>query len=251
PDDLVAGREMGLALARCGHADVAAQHLERVTRMRPGDGAAWYALGVAYMMSQRPADAQGALRRALATQRDAAEVHRRLRPGTVIGAQGRNDEAGLQLRRAIALYPKDPTAWLNLGNMDRRSGQPDSALADYRQAVAADSTFGMAYQAQAQLLVERGRRDQALAVYRDWLRHRPDDHLARLPAVGLLADMGRRDMATELAREGVRHSPRNGENHLILGMALHDEGRPRAGLAEFELSYALFRGKPADRERVR
>src|SRR5262249_41379353 len=88
-------------------------------------------------------------------------------------------------------------------------------------------------------------------VYRDWLRHRPDDHLARLAAVRLLADMGRRDMATELAREGVRHSPRNGENHLILGMALHDEGRPRAGLAEFELSYALFRGKPADRGRVR
>jgi tetratricopeptide (TPR) repeat protein len=247
--NLIAARELGMALASAGHHDRAVPQLESITRLRVGDPVAWYELGFAYMGAERPDDAVRALRRSIQLDPGRAVARRDL--GTVLLAQGKDDEGMRELRRALALDPKDAGVWVNLGNAHRRASRPDSALACYRQAAALDPDLALVHQAQASLLADRGRQAEAVEVYRTWLARRPEDVQARMAAVRLLADMGRRDQATELAREGVRRFPRSGDNRMLLGMTLHDEGRARAALDEFKRAYELFRAQPAGRERVR
>src|SRR4029079_6752147 len=76
PDHRDAARELGIALNRAGDTPRAIQQLELVTRRDSKDGLAWHALGAAYLKAERTADAERALRRAIALPPTNAEEHR-------------------------------------------------------------------------------------------------------------------------------------------------------------------------------
>jgi tetratricopeptide (TPR) repeat protein len=249
PENDEAIRQLGLCLARLGDADRAIQHLERLARRQPKEGANWHALGFAYLAARRPRDAESALRRALRLPPTTVEELRDL--GAVLGALGRDAEARAQYRRALKLDPRDPPTWVNLGNLERRAGRPDSALACYRRAEAGDSSFALALQGQAQLLNEMKCDGEAVDAYRRWLLRRPDHHGARLEAVRLLDAIGREDEALALAREGTHQVVDAGQPHVILGMVLRGRGDTRGALAQLRRAEILFRGNADEQERVR
>jgi tetratricopeptide (TPR) repeat protein len=239
---------LGLALARTGESGRAVTLLESLTRRRPNDGDCWQALGFAYMAGSRPRDAEIALRRAVVLPPPRADKHRDL--GAVLAAREKEPEAREQYRKALALDPKSATTWVNLANLDRRSGRLEQALKNYREAERRDSTLALAFQGQIQTLLGLGRPAEVPAVYRRWLEVQPADHAARLEAVRFLDSVGRKDIALELARDGVRRNERSGDAHLMLGMALASSGATRAALAELRKAEALARGQ-AEKERAR
>lgn len=233
-----AARELGLALARLGKSDQAVTQLEKLVRRRPNDGDAWQALGFAYLSANRQRAAEIALRRAIVLPPERADKHRDL--AVVLAARGNVKEARVEYQRAIALSPRDPTPWINLGNLERRANDPEKALENYREAEKRDSTFGLAFQGEIEALTDLRRDAEAGEVYRRWLRARPDDNGARLAAIRFFDRMGRKDVALEIARDGVRLKPHSAEAHLMLGMALEGAGQTRTSLDEMRRAEALF-----------
>jgi tetratricopeptide (TPR) repeat protein len=243
-------RELAVVLTRLGETGRAIQHLERLAKRRPRDGAVWHALGYAYLAAERPRNAETALRRALSLAPASFEAHRDL--AAALSAQGRDTESRAELERALALMGRDPTSWFNLGNLERRAGRPDSALALYRRAESFDSSFVAALQSQIRILRDAGRDGEAAGVYRRWLRHHPTHHGTRLEAVRLLEAMDRPDEALELARDGVRAQNDSPQPRILLALVLKSRGELRRAMAELRAAEALLRGRPgAELDRVR
>ena len=140
--------------------------------------------------------------------------------------------------------------WLNLGNLERRAGRVDSALAAYRQATRADSSFGIGYLAEIQVLRERGKDDAAVETYRRWLRAMPLEHGARLSAVELLQTLHRPDEALVLAQEGLRVAPEAGAPHVVYGMALAGRGRMREALQQLRTGQSYFESDPGEQAHI-
>jgi tetratricopeptide (TPR) repeat protein len=92
---------------------------------------------------------------------------------------GRQTEARAEYRRALRLDSTDASTWLNLGNLERRAGAADSALACYRRAEACDSSLALALQGQIGILREKKRDAEAADAYLRWLAQHPD-HTARV-----------------------------------------------------------------------
>lgn len=250
PENEDAIRELGVVLTRLGETGRAIQHLELLSQRRPRDGAVWHALGYAYLAAERPRNAETALRRALSLKPTTFEEHRDL--AAALSAQGRDAESRAELGRALAMMGQDPTSWFNLGNLERRAGRSDSALALYARAESFDSSFVAALQAQIQILRAAGRDTEAAGVYRRWLRHHPAHHGTRLEAVQLLESLGRPDEALELAREGVRAQSDAPQPRILLALVLKSRGDLRRAMAELRAVEALLARKPgAELDRVR
>jgi len=95
--------------------------------MRPSGG-----LGLALIQLNRPADAEGPLRRAIA---DAPSEHSPLNNlGIALNQQGRFAEALPYLRRALVLDPRNVTIRSNLGGALAGLGRTDEAIAQFRRA---------------------------------------------------------------------------------------------------------------------
>jgi tetratricopeptide (TPR) repeat protein len=250
PENEEAIRELGVVLARVGETGRAIQHLERLSKRRPRDGAVWHALGFAYLAAERPRNAESALRRALSLAPATFEEHRDL--AAALAAQGRDAESRAELGRALAMMGRDPTSWFNLGNLERRAGRADSALVLYARAESFDSSFVGALQAQIQLLRAAGRDAEAAGVYRRWLRHHPTHHGARFEAVQLLESLRRPEEALELARDGVRAQADAPQPRILLALMLKSRGELRRAMAELRAAEALLARKPgAELDRVR
>jgi tetratricopeptide (TPR) repeat protein len=142
------------------------------------------------------------------------------------------------------MAPNDPSTWYNLGNLERRAGVPDSAIAHYRRAQRGDSLFRPAWQMEVQTLVENRRQPEAAETYRRWLAELPEDHGARMSAIKLETDLDRPEAAMEIARQGVEDNPGDAHAVEILGTTLAAQGRWREGLKSMREAERLYQGDP-------
>ena len=228
PANRDATRSLGLTLVRLGETERGIQHLELLVRSNTRDGASWRALGYAYTHVKRWADAEKALRTAIALPPEDAEEYRDL--GVLLANRGREAEARTLYAKAARLDPHDASVFVNLGNLEMRAGRPEQALVQYREAEVRDSSYAMAYRAEVGALQALGRDDAIGDTYRRWLRRAPDDEDARLEAVQYFVQKGRRDVALETGRDGVRRNPRSAFARMTLGVAEAGAGDTRAAL---------------------
>jgi len=217
-----ASRELGLALARAGDQEHALERLAKLSRERPDDDETWRALGYAYKQAGYADSAEAAYRKAIALPPPRAEEHRDF--AVLLSGIGRDDDARREFDRATKMNPRDPIAWYNLGNLERRRARLREALDAYRRAEAADSTFAVAVQGQITVLQTMGRDYEAAQVYARWLETNPNDHNARDHAIQLLIRSGRPDLAVETAREGVRRNRKSLEARVLLARTLAETG---------------------------
>jgi tetratricopeptide (TPR) repeat protein len=238
PGHRLASRWLGLELAQLGDTASAVALLRTLVQRHPDDEPSWQALGFALATAGRPEEGERALRRALTLDPADGDAWRDL--GTVRAAQ--HDTAGARqaYAHAVKLMPHDAGIYVNMGNLERRASNLEAALADYREAVARDSSQALAWRGQVSVLIDMGRAAEAGQVYRRWLAHDPTDAPLRVQAMDYFTGAGRRDIALELGREGVRIAPKSAEAHLALGMALHESGNARASLAELRRAESLF-----------
>jgi tetratricopeptide (TPR) repeat protein len=145
----LAGFDLARALAATGDRAGALQVLETVHPQNDRDAGSWFALGELAMQLQAPAIAESLLRRAVATAPQAAKPRAEL--GLSLAALGRAGEAVVELERAVALDPSDPTTHLNLAVASAQAGRMDDARRHAREALRLKPDYDRAQQLLAAL----------------------------------------------------------------------------------------------------
>jgi len=74
-----------------------------------------------------------------------AKARKEYEKGSELLEKGNLADAEKSLRKAIDLYPKFAEAWLRLGDLEQRRKNIEGALADYQEAINADSNFPLPY----------------------------------------------------------------------------------------------------------
>jgi predicted O-linked N-acetylglucosamine transferase (SPINDLY family) len=142
---------IALASHRAGQCDHAAEICRRIVAAEPEQAEAWHLLGVVALERGELAEAEAALRRAIASDWPTDALHR---------AEFHN----------------------SLGILLKRQGRLGAAVDAYRQAIALHPDYAEAHYNQALSLLAQGRLDDALAAY---------DRACQLQPHGLLAHSNR------------------------------------------------------------
>jgi protein O-mannosyl-transferase len=209
--------------------DSAIVHLRRAVEIYPGYGQAWLLLGNAYAQDGATrVSAIEAYRRAIEAWPGLALAYINL--GLVYRQLGDFAVAAQTSRALLAQDPRSAEGWVQLGLTYEQWGKPDSALAAYESAVAADtsSTVALARLGTAQ---GRFRGDLETAVR----------HLERAVRKGnqedwvfdnlgvALGSLGRYPEAIAALQEGLRHHPgsRKLEMSLLTTYRLAGDARAR------------------------
>jgi tetratricopeptide (TPR) repeat protein len=77
--------------------------------------------------------------------------------------RGELDAALTHLNAALAIYPRNPTAWHNLGTLHLRAGRPAPAAEAYGEAIRLFPTYADAYAGRGMALAQTGDAMGALA----------------------------------------------------------------------------------------
>ena len=74
-----------------------------------------------------------------------AKARKEYEKGSELLEKGNLAEAEKSLRKAIDQYPKFAESWLRLGDLEQRRKNLEGAMADYQEAINADSNFALPY----------------------------------------------------------------------------------------------------------
>ena len=224
-----------IALAHASHLlstdpELAGRQAAEVLRVVHGHPVARLLLGAARSAC---GDANGALE---VLQELAFEQPRspavQLEYGIALGRAGRGDDAVAALRRAIALKPELPRAWLALG--DHLSAVGDQAGADAAYAEHLVHSVRDPLLLQAATALQANRIPEAETLLRTHLRNAPTD----APALRMLAEaqarMGRVEEAESLLARCVELVPGFDAARHHYAVVLHRANKPVEALAEID-----------------
>jgi tetratricopeptide (TPR) repeat protein len=147
------------------------------------------------------------------------------------------DSALAEYREAMAYTLDFASSAYNLGNLEANLGNPAKAEKYFRDAIAIDDLFSPAELNLAILLSRQGRNEEAEALLRDILRSYPD-HTDALYSLGLLlVELGRPEEGVEKLARVTEVDPDNPRARYNLGLLLQQLGR--LDEAEVQLRRAL------------
>ncbi len=186
-------------LLRSGQRAQALAIAETLAEQAPHAADAWQLLALCLAEGARHEPAEAAFERALRLLPGNAMVSRNYgvflaRHGKALRAQGRLEAAEPVLRKALGLWPEQPSAWVDLGAVLRLLGRIEEALAAFRRAEG--------------MLHQRGVSQPEL---RDAIN-------------GVLADAGRTTEALAGARQLVVEHPGHAPAHETLSNLLWENG---------------------------
>jgi len=191
----------------------------------------------------RAGDAAGAetrLRAALRASQGFAEAHARL--GTVLGVQGRTQEALAELDRAIALDPTAASSLIEKGSVLASAGRAAEASACFLGALELKPDDPEAHFNLGVALLNEGREAEGAGHLQAVLRSRPDDPAAHAILGDVLLRGGRTSEAVAHYEAALREQPDDARVHFRAGLALLDLDRPREAAAHLEEALRLDPG---------
>jgi serine/threonine-protein kinase len=187
----------------------AASFMKRVQKEHPADFWANLILGNALLRYQKPAEASGFYRAALAS-----------RPGAPVGYCAVGDALRLQkllaeaaeyYQKALQLDPNYARAHSNLGLALQAQGRVDRALDCYQRAVRLDPSYAWAHHNLADALRVKGRLEEAYAHCREALQLEPDNAVINGRLQSVLLQQGRRQEAQLAWRKALDANPADHE----------------------------------------
>lgn len=144
--------------------------------------------------------------------------------GTALLAEGRMDEAMIELRSAVQIAPNSAEVRNGLGFVLIASRQFDEAIESFREALRLKPTHRRARINLGNALADTGRVEEAMREFRTALRFRPKYSEARLNLGNALLSQGRVDEAIEAYRRILRDEPAHASAWGNLGSALLNKG---------------------------
>lgn len=191
-DQPKAHNNLALVLVELGKLDEAADHFRQSLAIEP-KAEIYSDLGFVLARLGQSDDAFANYQKALALDPSCGSAHFNLAVSLV--QAGKLHEAEGHYRQALVTKPT-PEAHNGLGYVLARQDRPDDAVAEFRQAIAANPKFWPAYNNLGEALVKQGRLEDAAAAYRQSLEVRPSP--AVYTALGnVLRQLGRTAEATE------------------------------------------------------
>lgn len=116
-------------------------------------------------------------------------------------------EAEVLIRRALELYPNDPTLYLGLGVVLRKQGGLRGSVEAFERAMVLDPAWAAPWYERGQSFENGGAIADAEADYREALRREPGNSGIMASLAGVCARQGLLDQATALAESALRVSP--------------------------------------------
>jgi protein O-GlcNAc transferase len=203
----------------------------------PADSAVHYQLAVVLREANRLAEAEFALRDALAASPTMAEAHLDL--ANVLLAQRQVADAEAAFRQAIASRPDYADAHFNLGNLLRESGRLGEAAAAYGEATVHNAGFLEAWFNLAITQKSMNRFDDAAASYGRVLALRPQ-YAEALNNVGvILRSQSRWSEAEDVLRKAIAAKPNFALPHYNLGGVHGDNARVKEAAEAYRKCIAL------------
>ena len=221
----------------------AAQQATEILRVVGDHPAALLVLATAHRFCGRNSQALEILQLLVLSQPRAALVHYEL--GLALGRAGRGDEALAALRRALALKPELPQAWLALADHLRGVGDAEGADAAYLAYVRHSARDPRLLQA-AEALADN-RLPDAEALLRDWLKQHPTDVAAIRMLAELAVRVGRTEEALHLLERCLELAPGFREARQHYALVLHRDQQSQSALAQLDILLGDDAGNPGCR----
>lgn len=275
PDGL---RLLGALYLQTGQKALAADFLEKATRLRPQDPETLTNLGIALCGLQRRDAAAARFRQALACKNDYVPALKSL--GILCHEIGQINEAEHLYQKIAKLHPNQPAAHFDYGNALLSLGRTVEAIERYEHALALKPDYldamvnlGMALGLSGQndasrqwleraqelfekilekdpqnsvalnnlgnILRQQGKSEDAATRYREALRLRPDYAEATINLATALRDLRRWDEAIDCCQSALRLKPDSVEARINLGTFLQEKGRHAEAVAAFTEALAL------------
>ena len=187
---------------------------------------------MAHHQSGRFEQAENLYKQAIAADKYNADAEQFL--GLLLLQRGKPEEGIQQIRRAIAINPKVPPYYDNLGAALESTGDAEGALDSFKKASALDAkksperSFGI-----GNALAALGRSEEAEAAYREAISLNPADSAFHFNLGGLLKSQGQLQEASDCYRSAVACRP-------AVDGALNNLGTTLKSLGRFEEARGVF-----------
>jgi predicted TPR repeat methyltransferase len=168
--------------------------------------------------------------------------------GVIAHQVGRHREAAELLKRAVALSPKAPSYWNNLGLALLKSGEPDGAVEAFGRAARLKPESAEIHANLAKALHARGAFKEAQSHFRTALSLKPTLPQARVDWAAMLYANGQADAAAEQYEQVLEIDPGNLLARSNLGRVLYKRGDLAGAEAHLRRCLEL---DPGDRHGVR
>ncbi|MCZ7554607.1 MAG: tetratricopeptide repeat protein [Anaerolineales bacterium] len=177
------------------------------------------------------------------TSRALRNAHAFLQSGEVRRKQGDHEGAIADYTEALRLNPALVVAYNNRGLARREKGDLDGAIADYTEAIRLNPGFAVAYTNRGYMFQEKGDLDGAIADYTEAIRLDPKDKWPYNRRGYARLVQGDHDGAIADGTEAIRLDPADALGYSNRGIARHLKGDHDGAIADFD---EALRRNPSD-----
>ncbi|MBE0475463.1 tetratricopeptide repeat protein, partial [Rhodoferax sp.] len=142
--------------------------------------------------------------------------------GNALKAMGQPEEAIASYRQALLFNPGFAEYYLKIGNALLDLGRTDEAIASFRQTILLQPTYAEAHYNLANALIKQGQVDEAIACYRRALLLKPDDAATLCNYAGARMGQGQSDEAIACYRRAMTLKPDDVTAHTGVLFALQN-----------------------------
>jgi tetratricopeptide (TPR) repeat protein len=145
---------------------------------------------------------------------------------------------------AVALRPRSPGVYVNLGFALLGKGALDEAITAYKQAIDLNPDYAVAHGSLGGALLRQGKLAEVEAAYRKAIDLKADYAEAYTGLGNALQDQGKPAEAEAACRRAIALKHDGAEAHNNLGVALADKGRLDEAMAEYREALRLKKDFP-------
>ena len=127
--------------------------------------------------------------------------------GTILMERGQPEAAVAQFRESLRLNPDYENAHYNLGRFLQDSGRPEEAVAEFEKALRIDPNYATAHNSLGNALLDLGRTEEAIAQFHEALRSDPTFALTHNNLGNAMLNLGRTEEAIAQYHEALRINP--------------------------------------------
>jgi tetratricopeptide (TPR) repeat protein len=229
PDDTNAAMFLANCLTKLGEFHAAARTLEQLSQKQPRNPQIWYLLGKVYIQLSESALAK-------VNEIDPNSVWAHQIFSDMAEGVKNYDGAIFEMKKALAIAPRQPGLHYKLGDLYRETGQWDAAFEEFSAELANDShNCRVSWKLGDVLLLQSTRPEEALGYVDKALSACPDLAEARLDRARLLVKLHRNEEAVPDLLASAKAMPAEPSIHFLLAQAYRALGRGQEAQEEMQI----------------
>ncbi|MEO6734225.1 MAG: tetratricopeptide repeat protein [Ferruginibacter sp.] len=153
--------------------------------------------------------------------------------------EGKNDQAIAYANKAMAINPKNETAWLVRGVAYHNTEKYDLALQDYSMAISLNPSYALAFQNRAILYDFKQQYANAVKDHTAAIRLSPKDSLSYSQRAISYSNLNQWDLALQDCSEAIRLAPGNAQYLISRGFIYTEQNRYEEAIQDYTKALQL------------